>query len=174
MKKLFALLLALLLPVTGALADVLTDDWRGADDAEIQAAIDELNAELQSRTATRGSDDGNMILYEQDGITVTMTGENYAFTDLFYIGVIVENNSNRDIMVTLRDASVNGWETSTLAPGKVQAGNKKKADMTFNFGKAGITSETEIQNIKYVLTVIDADSFELIGATEHLTWTPDN
>ncbi len=53
MKKMFALLLALLLPVTGALADVLTDDWRGADDAEIQAAIDELNAELQSRTATR-------------------------------------------------------------------------------------------------------------------------
>lgn len=55
MKKMIAVLLALFLPVTGALADVLSDGWKDADNSQIQAAIDELTAELREREeATHG------------------------------------------------------------------------------------------------------------------------
>ena len=171
MKKLITLLLVLLLAATGATADVLCDGWKDADNAEIQAAIEELKAELEGRMATQGDGD-SMVLFQQDGITVTLSGENHAFANLFNIGVIIENNSDKEIRVTLQEASINGWEVSTIAPGKVQAGNKKKAELTFNFEKAGLASETEIQEIKFILAVIDTGSFSKIGATQEITWTP--
>lgn len=170
MKRLFAVLLAVCLITAGAYADVLTDDWKNATDAELQTAIAEIQAEIQKRgTATQ--DEGSGALYEENGVKITMTGETRLFVDLFYISVIVENDSDRNIMVSVRDASVNGWETSTLSPGTVQAGNKKQADMTFNIGKAGIATEDEIRNISFYLTILDSDSFELIGETEKITYT---
>ncbi len=170
MKRLFAVLLAVCLITAGAYADVLTDDWKNATDAELQNALAEIQAELQTRgRATQDAGDGT--LYEGNGVKITMTGETHLFVDLFYIGVIVENDSDRNIMVSVRDASVNGWETSTLSPGTVQAGNKKQADMTFNISKAGIATEDEIQNISFYLTILDSDSFELIGETEKITYT---
>lgn len=170
MKRLFAVLLAVCLITAGAYADVLTDDWKNATDVELQNALAEIQAEIQTRgRATQDAGDGT--LYEGNGVKITMTGETHLFVDLFYIGVIVENDSDRNIMVSVRDASVNGWETSTLSPGTVQAGNKKQADMTFNIGKAGITTEDEIQNISFRLTILDSDSFELIGETEKITYT---
>lgn len=170
MKRLFAVLLAVCLITAGAYADVLTDDWKNATDAELQTAIAEIQAEIQKRgTATQ--DEGSGALYEENGVKIMMTGETRLFVDLFYISVIVENDSDRNIMVSVRDASVNGWETSTLSPGTVQAGNKKQADMTFNIGKAGIATEDEIRNISFYLTILDSDSFELIGETEKITYT---
>lgn len=170
MKRLFAVLLAVCLITAGAYADVLTDDWKNATDTELQTALAEIHAEIQKRgTATQ--DEGSGALYEENGVKITMTGETRLFVDLFYISVIVENDSDRNIMVSVRDASVNGWETSTLSPGTVQAGNKKQADMTFNIGKAGIATEDEIRNISFYLTILDSDSFELIGETEKITYT---
>ena len=168
MKRLLAVLILLSFSLSCAYADVLTDDWKNATDEQLQIALEEIRAELEGRTATQDAD--AKVLYDAGGVRITLTGETNLFTDLFYTGVIVENRSDRNIMVSVRDASVNGWETTTLSPGKVQAGNNKRADMTFNIGKAGLTTEDEIQSISYYLTVIDGDTFELIGETGKLTY----
>lgn len=55
MKKTFFifLVLSMILYTSGALADVLSDGWKDATDAELEAAVAEINAEMQGRKATR-------------------------------------------------------------------------------------------------------------------------
>lgn len=62
MKRLFGILLAVCLIAAGAYADVLTDDWKNATDAELQTALAEIQAEIQMRgTTTRDEGEAQRI-----------------------------------------------------------------------------------------------------------------
>lgn len=93
MKRFIAALLTLMLCTTCAFADILSDGWQNADDAEIRAAIAELNAELAKRNATTQSPEG----------TITITGQGTAIqsVDVPFSPAKAIVESDQGIYVTL-------------------------------------------------------------------------
>ena len=84
---------------------------------------------------------------------------------LFYI----ENNSNRNVTVSIEELSVNGYMQSELFVATVNAG--KYATQTLDIYASTITDNniSEIENIAFKFHVYDADSYSTIFDTPELT-----
>lgn len=108
-------------------------------------------------------------LYDQNGILVTakkmrdgMLGPE--------ISVAIENNSDRNVMISARSLSVNGFMMTTsgmfsvVAAGK--GANSEITLMTSELQKSGIST---IGEITFYLNIADADTFKTIDATELIT-----
>ena len=163
MKRLFALVLAMTLIGSSALA--LEIDWSTLSDDEIRTVIAEAQTELSSRAplpeGTLPIADGTVLL-DQDGILVTLTGKVETMGTLMELEVIVENNSSKGIYVNVSSSSINGWEVFGAGIADIGAGKKKKGDLMFTLDDASISSPSEIEELELTLSVADADSWMTI------------
>lgn len=135
MKRLFSILLAVCLITVGAYADVLTDDWKNATDAELQIALAEIQAELQMRgTATR-----------DDGEAQRISGHGTAIEQITVTTVPAR--------VTLTYADKNAY-----SPAKLTGGSK---DIELNPYRSGIAEDLISEAGTYTALIETTDDWTL-------------
>lgn len=136
MKRAFAvaLILALLLPVAGALADVLSDGWKNAPDAELRDAIAALTAELASRNTAQPA-----------GEAQTITGTGTAIEQITVTAVPAR--------VTLTYADKDAY-----TPAKLTGGTK---DIELNPYRSGIAEDLISESGTYTALIETTDEWTL-------------
>jgi len=115
-------------------------------------------------------DDSGFVAVDQNGIRMVIkkldSEESFWGADVY---VYVENNSQRDITVQLRDVSVNGFMIEPSFSCDVLAG--KKAFDTVTFLESDLTENDirDIDTMEFRVLVFDADEWEDIFLTEPVT-----
>lgn len=105
------------------------------------------------------------VIYDQDGIKVTVTG--FDPSTMFGVGIpiLVENNSDENICVQFRDSSVNGYMTDFQASVEVAPGKKANDEITIlksNLEKYGIE---QVADLECSLHLFDPDTYTTIVDT---------
>lgn len=162
MKRLVALVLALMLLCGPALAEI---DWTGMSDEEIRAAIDSGRNELVKRGMLAAE---NFVLVDQDGVQVYLTG-NYSWSEYgedyrqIELEAIVINDSDKKVTVSIDGCYVNGWEVYASGIYDTAAGKKQKDTFDVSLVEADVTVFEEIEDIEFTFRLYDSDEFETIA-----------
>lgn len=170
MKRLFSILVVLMLVFsTAALAEGI--DFASMDDAALQALIDGARNELEKRGKTNGEQtvEENTVLFEENGVTVYLTGEHEVWgSDSYYLdlGVVLVNNSDKTVSVLIDTAYVNGWEVYGGGITDTGAGKKQQAVLDFCISDANISTYEEVEEIEMNFIIIDSDTYDTIAELE--------
>ncbi len=179
MKKLFALVLAMLMICGSAFAEI---DWSSMTDDEIKAAIEAAQAELAARKPADAEDgsikiEDGLVLFDSNGVTATVKGEpwlqDYGERQYVYFTVVVSNESDIEISLSPDECSCNGWESTGFGTGFLSAGKKTKDDWYFYVTDAEIHSLDEIEEFKFEIFLYDSSTYKTIKTTEMLSATFD-
>lgn len=145
-------------------------DFSSMTTEEIMSFIDAAQDELLSRKAEE--DGGSIILVDQDGVKVYMTG-NHSVAEYgngtidLNFDVVVINNSDRPITVGYKQASVNGWNVGFLTNiGQVPAATKTKGTIGYRLSDADISSFAEVEEIATSFYISDAEAWREIFTTD--------
>lgn len=146
-------------------------DLTALSDAELQALIDDARRELARRSGGVSASDiceNGSVLYEDASIRITMSGElELSEYDELILPIVIENLTDRNLIISLEHASCNGWEISSPVA-SVSAG--KKARDTFEFydivEDAGLTSVEDVQEIEGSIRYFDEDDYDFTVENE--------
>lgn len=167
MKKLFAVVLALVLLCGAALGEGI--DWAGMSDDELHAAIDAARNEAARRDLVMSE---KVVVFEQDGVSVYLTGNydvktfNTTGTTQLSLEAVVINDTESTISVLPATSSVNGWDIYTGAIVEISAGKKKKGEFELRISDAEITTYEELEDWTVSFMLFDSASMNTIGITE--------
>lgn len=134
---------------------------------------DETESTEPSQDDEQPENPGNIIgtvLYDKDGIKVTVTGFE---TESYYgpeIGVLIENSSDKDAMVTSKQLSVNGcMMDDVMLYAEVAAGTKAEDFFMFSYDEMARRGIKELSKLEFYIEVMDPDTYDTIGKSELLT-----
>lgn len=100
------------------------------------------------------------VLVERDGVRITAKSLDTKSIFGTELKLLIENDSDKNLIVQAEDVSVNGYMVSTLMSVDVAAGKKANDELTFmdsSFEDCGITT---IADIELVFHVIEANSYD--------------
>ncbi len=170
MKKVFAILLAAMLLCGTCVAEGL--DYASMTDEQLHAVVDAARNELATRELVAG---GKVLLFDQEGVQVYLTGDFTAdafATDTMRFmraPVIVINNSEKNINVSIDSMSVNGWEVNSAGFSKISAGKKQKDELYFNAVETDVEAVEGIETIEITFKLSDADTFMFFAEIDPIT-----
>ena len=162
MKHIFRVFLALLLIVvmiaTAACTSKNDELTPSVEGNETQAT------ELQEVPVTLAE----QVVYDANDIKITVTGLNHGgfTTD---VTLLIENNSNKNILVTARDLSVNTYMMDGTLYAEVAAGKKANEDisiMNLNLDAAGIETITDIV---FYFNISDPETWNDVANSDLIT-----
>lgn len=148
---------------------VVANDLSKFSDDDLRAALSAIRNELTRRSLVT---DEKTVIFDQDGIQVYLTGEYEVWgSDTKYItfNAVVINDSESKIGVSLDDVSINGWNVYGSGIYDTAASKKQKSSIEFNLTDAEISSFEEIEDIEFVVSVYDSDSYDTIATSDVVT-----
>ena len=148
---------------------VVANDLSKFSDDDLRAALSAIRNELTRRSLVT---DEKTVIFDQDGIQVYLTGEYEVWgSDTKYItfNAVVINDSESNIGVSLDDVSINGWNVYGSGIYDTVAGKKQKSGIEFNLTDAEISSFEEIEDIEFVVSAYDSDSYDTIATSDVVT-----
>ena len=143
----------------------LAEDYSKMSTNELHDIQKSIRSELLKRDLVIGN---KTRLFEQDGVSLYLTGD-YKDTLLgFQLNVIIINDSDKKISICPEDTkvSVNGWEIPCMTNTQVNAGKKLKGYFVFNLENADIISSDDIEEIELRLYIYDHDNYTRISTLE--------
>lgn len=175
-KMLLALLLALVMVMTTACSSGNEDIKQPANvngDSSVTTGNDATNdnAGDGEDPAKDGLSVAETVLYDADGIVVTATGYEEGWTGP-EIKIRVENNSEKNVLVTTASVSVNGYMMpyaslyAEVAAGK--KANESLSIMSSELEQSGIETLAELQ---FYLQIQDPETWETVATSDLLTLT---
>lgn len=180
MAKRSKMLLALLL----ALVMVMATACSGSEDVKKPASVNG-DSSVTSNNESADSNSGNeaegdtaaeitiaeTVLYDADGVKVTATGYEEGWTGP-EIKILVENNSDKNVLITSDSVSANGYMMPYAALyAEVAAGKKANETlslMSSELDRSGIEVLAELQ---FYLQIQDPETWETVATSELLTLT---
>ena len=153
MKKTVSFLLALVLFLSSfALADY---DVKSMSDAELKELISACSAELRARETVPPD---WILIYDYRSVQIYQTGaaEISIFGDYLNIPVAVINNNDYPVLISIKDAKINGWEVYSSGC-SASANSKKKDDISFSIDAAFVKSIDQIDSISFAWKFINSD-----------------
>lgn len=167
MRKLFSLVLALLMLCSCSLAFAAEIDFSGMTQDELLNVIDQARLEL---TKFLPAVVDGTVLYEDENVKITLNGDIYMEYGALNIPVIVENYTDFDLIIGIEDSSCNGWDVGS-ATVSVSAGKKAKDEFAY-YGAdedAELTSAEEVQDITGTLYYFDTETYDRLYEGETAT-----
>ena len=175
-KMLLALLVALVMVVTTACS--------GSEDVKAPASVTgdssvTLNNESADSSSGNKTEDNvvaeitvaETVLYDVDGVKVTATGYEEGWTGP-EIKILVENNSDKNVLITSDSVSVNGYMMPFAALyAEVAAGKKANETlslMSSELDRSGIDVLAELQ---FYLQIQNPETWETVATSELVTLT---
>lgn len=112
-------------------------------------------------------DDSGQLMAERDGIRIILkeleTEDSFWGADIF---VLVENNSEKDVSVQVRDVSVNGFMISPSFHVDVLAGTKVFSKLSFFESDLEENDITDIEELELYFHVFDKEGWDTLFDTE--------
>lgn len=169
MKKFVSLLLlVLMLTSTFVYAEASTIDLSAMTKEELIALIDDARLELSKYLpyAEKGT-----VLYEDEHIKITLNGELELEYGCLLMPVIIENYSDRELLVSFDRSSCNGWDILESAT-NVSANKKAKTDIMFLDAEeaAELSSVDDVTDITATIHLFDNDDIMWSFESEPITW----
>ena len=176
MAKRSKMLLALVMVMATACSSVNEDIKQPANvngDSSVTTGDDATNdnAGDGEDPAKDGLSVAETVLYDADGIVVTATGYEEGWTGP-EIKILVENNSEKNVLVTTASVSVNGYMMpyaslyAEVAAGK--KANESLSIMSSELEQSGIETLAEMQ---FYLQIQDPETWETVATSDLLTLT---
>ena len=170
MKKLFVIILSVLIFLNIFPLCASAEDYSDKSTDELQAMYDSIRCELLSRNLR---EENKQLLFDESDIQIYVDGEFSVDTRIeamLCLPVIIINNSDKYILVQLRDASVNGWVCDTYFSSRLDAGKKIKDTIKIGVESAGINSLDDFEELTFSLYVTDYGNREEIKTTDRITF----
>lgn len=176
-KMLLALLLALVMVMATACSSGDDDIKPPANvngDSSVTSGNDATNDSSSNETDAPAKDElsvAETVLYDADGIVVTATGYEEGWTGP-EIKILVENNSDKNVLVTTASVSANGYMMpyaslyAEVAAGKKS--NESLSIMSSELDQSGIETLAELQ---FYLQIQDPETWETVATSDLLTLT---
>ncbi len=180
MAKKSKMLLALVL----ALVMVMATACSSSEDVKEPASVNGDSSVTSDNESSGGNSDNEAedntaaeitvaetVLYDVDGVKVTATGYEEGWTGP-EIKILVENNSDKNVLVTSSSVSANGYMMPYAALyAEVAAGKKANETlslMSSELDRSGIEVLAELQ---FYLQIQDPETWETVATSELLTLT---
>lgn len=149
MKKLLALLLALLLIGSIALAEAV--DFASMTDDDLNALIDSAKAEVERRDLTSNTE--NVTVFDAQGVTIVITSfevddDSWLYKPSLVAQLKAVNTSANDLSIYIDNVAINGWEVGNTGLVDIAAGHKEKDKFEFNLEDADVTTLDELETIE--------------------------
>ena len=140
----------------------------------IEGGIEEMNAEVTTEepkveeSLTESNDIVTVeeqVIYDDNDIKITVKGldDSWFGTEL---KVLIENNSDKTVMVQPRDTSVNGYMVTALMSAEVAPGKKINDGITFETTGLKECGIEQIATMEFALAVIDSETWDYIVETD--------
>ena len=175
-KMLLTLLLALVMVVTTACSG--SEDVKAPASVNGDSSVTSNNESADSSSGNKTEDNvvaeitvAETVLYDVDGVKVTATGYEEGWTGP-EIKILVENNSDKNVLITSDSVSVNGYMMPFAALyAEVAAGKKANETlslMSSELDRSGIDVLAELQ---FYLQIQNPETWETVATSELLTLT---
>ncbi len=140
------------------ISSVNTDATESAD-TQAEAGTDNVT------TSDTGVSIEEQVLYEENGIKITATGleDSFLGTDL---KLLIENDSDKNIIVQAKNANVNGYMVDTMMSAEVASGKKANDGLTFQTSGLKECGIEQMATLEFQFHIFDADSWEEIVDTD--------
>lgn len=181
MKKIIALITATLLILgMSACSTEDKDDSSKAKDAKKSAessAVESKDSDEESAESTEeptDSDDVEQVLYDADGVKITYTGitkNTLLSSKRTELNVLVENDTDKDIYVQVRNFSANGHAVNQIFSPRVSAGEKKEDKISIKDDDLKENGIEKFENVEFKFYIFDADDWTDSIETEIITMT---
>ena len=168
MKKIIAMLLVAMMVFGGSVVSAEGIDLSVMTQEELVALINDARLELTKYLPEAAE---KTILFEDENIRLTFTGAELDDYGDFGINVIVENLSDKNLIIGVENASLNGWAidaTSVAAPA-----NKKAKECFWIFDateNTDLVTVEDLMDIEADLYCYDSDSYDYINEGIHIVW----
>lgn len=166
-KKLFAVLLAAIIFVLiPAEAFAEAPDFSTLTDEELHELINGARNELKKRELNA---EGGMLFFEQDGVTVYLTGDYKVYgTDEMFIefAATIVNDSDYDVNIQVDSVVMNGWDVYGSGASGITAHHKKKDGFSLCLTDADIRTFEEIEEIEFNLYLYDSAAWKRISTID--------
>lgn len=169
MRRLFAAFLVFLMVFSGSAVMAEGVDLSAMSADELVALIDDARLELTKYLPAVA--DGT-VLYEDENIKITLNGElEIEYGDLI-VPVIIQNYTDRNLIVSFQNASCNGWGVNE---GTVSVNANKKAKDKIDFWNAeedaDLTSIDDVEDITCTIRYFDEDDWKYsVDIEEPVIW----
>lgn len=175
-KMLLTLLLALVMVVTTACSG--SEDVKAPASVNGDSSVTSNNESADSSSVNKTEDNvvaeitvAETVLYDVDGVKVTATGYEEGWTGP-EIKILVENNSDKNVLITSDSVSVNGYMMPFAALyAEVAAGKKANETlslMSSELDRSGIDVLAELQ---FYLQIQNPETWETVATSELVTLT---
>lgn len=175
-KMLLALLLALVMVMATACSG--SENVKAPASVNGDSSVTSNNESADSNSGNEAEDDtvaeitvAETVLYDVDGVKVTATGYEEGWTGP-EIKILVENNSDKNVLITSDSVSANGYMMPYAALyAEVAAGKKANETlslMSSELDRSGIEVLAELQ---FYLQIQDPETWETVATSELLTLT---
>ena len=135
-----------------------TDDWTAQPVATPSIHVYPYGAKNAERFI-RQSQPGDMVLANDEGVTVTaidfMQDPIWGYTTKLFL----ENNTEKNLLFTVENASVNGYMADPLFAKTVNAGNCAFGGVSWSNHALEELEITEVESLEFVLRVYDAEDW---------------
>lgn len=160
MKRFYALALILVMLLSILPCAAFAEDYSSQSDAELRGILDAVRNEL---TARGFKAENKTVIVDQDGIQIYISGD-FEVEDgwlglMLNLPVVIINNTSANIMVSLRNASVNGWSCETWVASEVPAGKKAKETFQFELKETDVTTIEDFEEVEFVVHAYDNDNW---------------
>ncbi len=142
------------LPVR-AVAEAVGKDVKWDSATQTVTLGDETTGSASNTQATTA----DSVLYNLNGIKISYTG----VTDSIFgkdINLLIENTSNKDYTIQVRDFSVNGYMVNPVFSCDVTAGKKANDEITVTSSYLEENSITDIREFELKFYICEADSWD--------------
>lgn len=160
MKRIYAFMLTLVLLVSILPCAAFAVDYSSQSDAELREILDSVRNELVARGFKA---ENKTVIVDQGDIQIYISGD-FEVEDgwlglMLDLPVVIINNTSSNIMVSLKNTSVNGWSCDTWVACEVPAGKKAKEIFQFELKETDVTTIDEFEEVEFVVHAYDNDNW---------------
>ena len=158
MKRFVSVFLVVLMILNMVFAEGI--DVTSMTDEELYALVDSARNELSKRELDAAAD---TVLFDAEGVKMYLTGNNYVNGGEYaYFEVVVVNDTDTEVAVTIESASINGWDVASNGVYGTSAGKKQKGEMFFHISDAEISTIEEIDDLELTFRLFDSTNSTFI------------
>jgi len=126
---------------------------------------DQSENSVAAAAVATDSSNGEVQLYEDDLVKISYVEvfEEKSVPDMCYLRLLVENKSDQEITVYLKDSSVNDTMVQMLSgtPMTIEAGKQSQQPFCFSYKNLDVTQVSDISKIEFKACVVDANTATL-------------
>jgi hypothetical protein len=152
------LIVALLFGLVACNTDAITDDETSTPSEATEAYTSEILA---------------TVLHEDDNLKVSFIEiyEEPTIEGVFYLRVLIENNYDKRVTISLSDASVNDYSTTIMSgvPMEIDSGGESQQPFIISYNNLDTDELSGVKTIKFSVSVYDDADASLITTTDPVT-----